>query len=167
METTWLLPEQRTFLVRLDAGRKARRYPSLCSKTHRAAYESRPVNRAARRDLERTFAPAADPVARRQVEFTRLGYESHTLAATVRLLGYPLLLHLIINAYWEALDFEIPVLDAAGASWRRCVDTSLDPPDDICGWADAHAVRGSTCRAQPRSVVLLLAKNGGEEIVWH
>jgi isoamylase len=95
------------------------------------------------------------------------GYESHTLAATVRLLGYPLLLHLIMNAYWEALDFDIPVLDGKVASWRRCVDTSLDPPDDICGWADAHALRASTCRVKPRSVVLLLAKARGEEIVCH
>jgi isoamylase len=93
------------------------------------------------------------------------GYESHTLAATVRLLGYPLLLHLIMNAYWEALDFDIPILDESGASWRRCVDTSLDPPDDICGWADAPMLQGLTCRVQPRSVVLLLAKARGEEIV--
>ena len=28
--------------------------------------------------------------------------QSHTLAATVLLLGYELLLHLIVNAYWEA-----------------------------------------------------------------
>src|SRR5215831_13645342 len=68
------------------------------------------------------------------------GYESHTLAATVRLLGYPLLLHMIINAYWEPLEFEIPPLDQSESSWRRCVDTYLDPPDDICSWADAQAL---------------------------
>ena len=38
------------------------------------------------------------------------GHESHTLAATVPLLGYQLLLHLIINAYWEPLHFETPAL---------------------------------------------------------
>jgi isoamylase len=86
------------------------------------------------------------------------GHESHTLAATVRLLGYPLLLHIIINAYWEALKFEVPALDQAQEAWRRCVDTSLDPPDDICGWADAQRLPGSTCRVQPRSIVLLLAR---------
>src|ERR1700730_10935183 len=41
------------------------------------------------------------------------GHESHTLAGTVRLFGYPLLLHLIINAYWDALEFEIPALGEA------------------------------------------------------
>jgi glycogen operon protein len=87
------------------------------------------------------------------------GHESHTLAATVRLVGYPLLLHVIINAYWEALDFELPVLGESQESWRRCVDTYLDPPADIYGWADAQVVRSSTCRVQSRSVVVLLAKD--------
>jgi isoamylase len=86
------------------------------------------------------------------------GHESHTLAGTVRLLGYPLLLHFIINAYWEALEFEIPPLEEAEESWRGCVDTSLDPPDDICRWADAPVLRGSACRVESRSVVLFLAK---------
>ena len=85
-------------------------------------------------------------------------HESHTLAATVRLLGYALQLHIIINAYWETLEFEIPVLEQTQESWRRCVDTFLDPPADICGWANAPILQGSTCRVPPRSVVFLLAK---------
>ncbi len=84
------------------------------------------------------------------------GYESHSLAATVRLFGYPLLLHIIINAYWEALEFDIPLREPRG-SWRRCVDTYLDPPDDIRSWADAPMLRDSTCRVEPRSVVVLFA----------
>jgi isoamylase len=75
-----------------------------------------------------------------------------------RLLGYPLILQIIINAYWEPLEFEIPVLGEIQGSWRRCVDTYLDPPDDICSWADAPELQGSTYRAQPRSVVFLVAK---------
>jgi isoamylase len=84
--------------------------------------------------------------------------ESHSLAATVRLLGYPMLLHIIINAYWEALEFELPVLADAESSWRRCIDTYQDPPDDICDWSDAHRVEGTTYLVQPRSVVILLAE---------
>ena len=87
------------------------------------------------------------------------GDQSHSLAATVPLLGYQLQLHLIINAYWEPLAFEIPPL-AGQESWRKCVDTHRDPPDDICGWADAQRVQGSTCLVQPRSVVILLARAG-------
>jgi isoamylase len=82
-------------------------------------------------------------------------HESHTLAGTVRLLGYPLLLHFILNAYREALEFELPALGEAQESWRRCVDTSLDPPDDICRWAVAQRLQGPTCLVQARSVVLL------------
>jgi glycogen operon protein len=37
-------------------------------------------------------------------------HQSHTAAATVPLLGY--MLHLIINAYWEPLQFEILALGA-------------------------------------------------------
>ena len=83
------------------------------------------------------------------------GHESHTLAATIELLGYPLMLHLMINAYWEALEFEIPT---AKESWRCCVDTSFDPPDDIRAWTEAPTLQGSTCRVEARSVVFLLAQ---------
>jgi glycogen operon protein len=84
-------------------------------------------------------------------------HESHTLAATVGLIGYPLQLHIMINAYWEALDFEIPMLDQGQTPWRRCIDTYLDPPLDICSWADAQMVGKSSYRVQPRSVVILVA----------
>lgn len=93
------------------------------------------------------------------------GHQSHTLAATVGLFGYPLLLHLIINAYWEALEFEVPPL-AGQEAWRRCVDTYLDPPDDVCGWADGRRLHGSSCLAQPRSVVLLVARAEKERISY-
>jgi glycogen operon protein len=67
-------------------------------------------------------------------------------------------MHIIVNAYWQELEFELPLLDLAQESWRRCVDTYLDPPDDICGWTDAPKFEGWTFLVRPRSVVLLLAK---------
>jgi len=70
-----------------------------------------------------------------------------------------MVLHLIVNAYWEALEFELPPLQAE-ESWRRCVDTHFDPPDDICGWAQAPMLRSLTYRVQPRSLVVLLANAG-------
>src|SRR3982751_6306778 len=60
---------------------------------------------------------------------------------------------------WEALEFEIPPLEQTQASWRRAVDTYLDPPGDISRWADGRVVPGSTCLVQPRSIVLLAAKS--------
>ena len=92
------------------------------------------------------------------------GHDSHTLAATTRLLGGQAQLHLIVNAYWEALEFEIPPPATAHLSWRRIIDTSLDSPDDVCAWADAPAVQESTYVVQPRSVVLLVATAASDDI---
>jgi isoamylase len=88
-------------------------------------------------------------------------YDSHTLAATVPLLGYRMVLHLIVNAYWEPLEFEIPALEPE-ETWRRCIDTYLDPPDDICSWTGAPSLQGLTYGVQPRSLVVLLANAKAE-----
>jgi glycogen operon protein len=63
--------------------------------------------------------------------------------------------HLILNAYWGPLDFELPRPGGEGL-WRRWIDTGLDSPDDIVPWETAPAVAGTTYRAEARSVVLLL-----------
>ena len=89
-------------------------------------------------------------------------HQSHTLAATVGLPGYPVMLHFIINAFWEALEFELPALVETGETWRRCVDTHLDAPADICGWEDAPAVREQSYRVHPRSVVVLVARTSAD-----
>ena len=85
------------------------------------------------------------------------GSDSHTLAATTRLLGDQAQLHVIANAYWEALSFEIPPAGEGSDGWRRIIDTSLSSPDDVRAWADAPPVQGSAYAVQPRSVVLLIA----------
>ena len=87
----------------------------------------------------------------------------HTLAATVVLLGVPLRMHIIVNAYWEPLDFELPPPDNEAEAWRRCIDTSLDSPDDICAWADAPRLQALSYRAAHRSVVLLFAYSPPKE----
>jgi isoamylase len=85
------------------------------------------------------------------------GYDSHTVATMVHLRGYRLLLHLIINAYWEPLEFELPLVGDAQGPWRRCIDTYLASPDDICDLASAPPFEGRIYRAQLRSVVMLVA----------
>ena len=85
------------------------------------------------------------------------GHHSHTLAMTTRLRGDQSQFHMIVNAYWEALEFEIPPAGDASSGWRRIVDTFLDSPNDICAWTDAPIVRDPTYLVQPRSVVLLIA----------
>ncbi len=86
------------------------------------------------------------------------GETSHSLAANMRLLRSRVLLHLMVNAYWEALDFEIPVLGDDHEPWRRCLDTFLASPDDACPWEDAAAVGSPTYLVQPRSLVLLMTR---------
>jgi isoamylase len=77
------------------------------------------------------------------------------LSAEIRRQG--LIFHLIVNAYWEPLDFELPLLNGAGNPWRRWVDTFLDTPDDIVEWQAASLTSGSAYRTGPRSVVVLFA----------
>ena len=64
----------------------------------------------------------------------------------------------MINAYWEALEFAIPVLDEKHLAWRCCVNTFAMSPADICVWSEAQAVQGSSCIVQPRSIVVLVTK---------
>ncbi len=71
------------------------------------------------------------------------------------------MIHLMVNAYWETLDFEIPPMHAGREPWRRCLDTFLDSPDDIREWADAPVVKDPIYWVQPRSVVVLLARHEG------
>jgi isoamylase len=84
--------------------------------------------------------------------------QSHTLAATSALLWDQLLLQIIVNAYWEPLEFELPPLTAAYEPWRRCIDTSLAPPEDICSLEDAPIVPPVTYPVHPRSLVILFAR---------
>jgi glycogen operon protein len=87
-------------------------------------------------------------------------YFSHTLAIHGELKSEQIQVHIILNAYWEPLDFELPILSDLTDRWWRWVDTALDPPDDICEWSEEKPVFGGTYRAGPRSLVVLIAGNG-------
>jgi isoamylase len=81
---------------------------------------------------------------------------SHSLAFTLRSLLARFMLHVIFNAYWEPLTFELPPVAAErGQMWRRCIDTALASPDDIRTWDTAPVVGEATYVVQPRSVVAL------------
>ena len=82
---------------------------------------------------------------------------SHSLAIGVELKNQGLLAYIILNAYWEALDFELPLVRNGTENWRRWIDTALDPPHEICEWNTAAPVLGGMYRAGPRSVVVLIA----------
>jgi glycogen operon protein len=88
--------------------------------------------------------------------------DSHSLALSVELKDEGLSLYVILNAYWEALDFELPVVTNGAENWRRWIDTALDPPQEICEWHAGAPVLAGTYRAGPRSVVVLIA---GEALI--
>jgi isoamylase len=86
------------------------------------------------------------------------GESSHSIAFTVEVRRENLLFPLILNAYWEPLDFELPRVDKPGDTpWRRWIDTALNSPDDIVAWKTAASVPGYAYRAEARSVVMLFA----------
>jgi glycogen operon protein len=63
----------------------------------------------------------------------------------------------LLNAYWEALDFQLPPL-TDGQQWHRLVDTARTAPDDFVEPGQAPKIEGTKYQAEARSVVVLLAR---------
>lgn len=83
---------------------------------------------------------------------------SHCFAFSVEIKKQKMLLHMILNAYWEPLEFELPPVGLSRNPWRRWIDTSLDSPDDIVEWPASPEVPGFNYPAEARSVVVLFAE---------
>ena len=83
---------------------------------------------------------------------------SHTIALSAEVKKEQLLLHLIVNAYWEALDFELPSTNGSKNPWHRWIDTGLESPHDIVPWEAATSTPGLTYKVGARSVVALYSK---------
>jgi isoamylase len=90
------------------------------------------------------------------------GDSSHSIAFTAEVREQRLLVHLIFNAYWEPLEFELPRAPGGREpGWRRWIDTGRESPEDIVPWQDAAAVACPTYAAAARSVVVLFAHADG------
>jgi isoamylase len=61
-------------------------------------------------------------------------------------------IYVMINAYWEELDFEIQ--EGTAEEWKRIVDTALPSPDDFSD--PGVALKGTKYSVAPRSCVVLL-----------
>jgi isoamylase len=81
---------------------------------------------------------------------------SHSLAFTITSFHERFRLHGMINAYWEALRFELPPASGSDDAWRRWVDTSLPSPNDVVAWEKAPRLIETTYRVEPRSLALLV-----------
>ncbi|HMK65877.1 MAG TPA: glycogen debranching protein GlgX [Thermodesulfobacteriota bacterium] len=85
------------------------------------------------------------------------GPDSRSIAMTVWTRRSRLSTHIMINAYWEPLKFELPLLeDPRKRSWHRWIDTAKDSPNDIIPWAEAPIVSENIYRVEARSIVVLV-----------
>lgn len=85
------------------------------------------------------------------------GENSRTLAYTLR---HPISgehLCVLMNFYWEPLDFELMPLPAP-ERWHRIVDTSLPSPADFTEMGEAAVVEADHYRVPARTVVLLMTR---------
>jgi glycogen operon protein len=83
------------------------------------------------------------------------GENSHSVALCGELRSEKRLFHLMLNAFWDPLEFELP--PTHNGPWRRWIDTALDSPQDIVALEAARPVKSNTYSTAPRSVVLLIA----------
>ncbi|MBD2481737.1 glycogen debranching protein GlgX [Planktothrix sp. FACHB-1365] len=67
-------------------------------------------------------------------------------------------LHIMLNAYWEPLKFQIPPL-SKNERWHRLVDTALVVPNDISSLSVAPPISVKYYHVSPRSAVVLMAQS--------
>jgi glycogen operon protein len=121
----------------------------------------RRVMRAVEYEQRRLTLPQVLKEAKRAFHGVKLNqpdwsHDSHSLAISAELSNEGLMLYVILNAYWESLEFELPPLRNSGDNWRRWIDTALDPPHEICEWNAATPVLTGTYCAGARSAVVLI-----------
>jgi glycogen operon protein len=67
----------------------------------------------------------------------------------------------MFNAYWQALDFELPAVPKTAMSgWQRWIDTARESPEDIMDSPAAPLVPGTHYRVMPRSLAALVLRSG-------
>lgn len=65
-------------------------------------------------------------------------------------------IYVMINAYWEPLQFRIQADPNRFIPWKRVVDTALASPDDIVEPGNEIGIDAATYSVQPRSIVVLI-----------
>ena len=88
------------------------------------------------------------------------GHASRSLAFTLSGVEGDAPFHVMMNAYWEELSFELPIAPDKG-DWLRVVDTGLAAPHDLAEPGEEVPVRQRAYRVGPRSVVVLKSGTGG------
>jgi isoamylase len=90
------------------------------------------------------------------------GENSHSLAFELTHSDMEEHVYVVLNAYWEALEFELPPLQE-GRRWARLIDTARPSPQDFSEPAEVLPDDMHACLAQARSAVVLIEQQVGHE----
>jgi len=82
--------------------------------------------------------------------------DSHSLAFTLFHPQAKETIHVMVNAFWETLKFQLPTLKEQ--SWYKVVDTSSVSPKDFCKAGEGEVIDRSIMKVRDRSIVVLVAK---------
>jgi len=63
--------------------------------------------------------------------------------------------HAVLNMYWDALDFQVPMVP--GRRWHRFIDTARPSPEDIVDADQQLPIESDLVRVEGRSVLVLLS----------
>ena len=83
--------------------------------------------------------------------------QSHAIAFSVESLSQTTYMHIMINAYFGTLEFEVPVLGSSGRIWRQWMDTGKASPADIYEWGKGPEFAESHISVEGRSIVILVS----------
>lgn len=81
---------------------------------------------------------------------------SQSLAFTLLHPGAGETIHVMVNAFWKSLKFQIPELK--GFQWHKIIDTSLTSPDDFRALSEATIIDKKMVNVSDRSIIVLMAK---------
>jgi isoamylase len=82
--------------------------------------------------------------------------QGRTLAFTLGGFGGEADIHVMLNMYWDALEFELPAV--TGRNWFRAVDTALATPQDIADPGRETQLENDRYTVSGHSVVVLISK---------
>ncbi|ACK72165.1 glycogen debranching enzyme GlgX [Gloeothece citriformis PCC 7424] len=66
-------------------------------------------------------------------------------------------LHVMLNAYWKPISFELPII-GRGECWHCVIDTTMSLPDAMCDLEAAIPVQDKHYLVEARSCVVLIVK---------
>ncbi|PWJ43790.1 glycogen debranching protein GlgX [Sediminitomix flava] len=88
-----------------------------------------------------------------------LGDRSHAIAYMLTDQEAGEQIYVMVNSYWEALEFEMPLctLDDNSKTFHRVIDTDLPSPRDILPLDEAKEIKEESYIVAPRSIAVFIA----------